>query len=114
MSTKVTHHVHTDETAATAPARRLALQTIADLSDRKLAFFHWREASEIMDNVQHKVRDYGEEDSNFEPHDAKDIDEAIDVIMAHLDHVRAIARESGARSQARIKALAVTQQGGAS
>jgi hypothetical protein len=108
-------NVSTNETAATKPARLNALQTVADLSDRKLAFFHWREADELLDKVQHDVRDYGEEDTNFQPHDADEIEDAITKIIGHLTHVAAIARESGERTRAEIKRLAAetTKEGGA-
>ena len=106
MSGELRIQLHTTETPATKPARLAAVQHIADLSDRRLAFFHWREANEALDDIQHKVRDYGDEDSAFEAHDARDIDEAVDVIIAHLEHVRAIARESGERTIAEIRRLA--------
>lgn len=114
MNEELRINLHTQETAATKPARLAAVQHIADLSDRRLAFFHWREASEKIDEIQHKVRDYGDEDSNFQEHEAKDIDEAVDVILAHLDHVRAIARESADRLRAVIKAQQPKTEGGES
>lgn len=87
-------NVHTDETPASRPARTLALQTVADLSTRKLAHFHWREASEALADVEHKIRDYGDEDSDFEPREAKEINEKLAVIEASLGHVRALVNEA--------------------
>ena len=116
MSENLAIHVTTAETATTKPARLLAIQTVADLTDRKLAFFHWREADELLDKVQHDVRDYGEEDSNFDPLDAEEIEEAIAKIVTHLEHVRAIATESGERTRAEIARQAaqkLTTEGGA-
>lgn len=98
--------VHTDETPASKPARRSALERIASLSDRALAFFHWREASEIIDSVQHKVRDYDQEDTNFQPHEAEEIAKAVPTVIEHLRHVVAIAGESGGLARAVIQAHA--------
>jgi len=113
MKSKLTMTVATKETAATKPARFLAIQTVADLSDRKLAFFHWREANELLDSIQHLVRDYGDESSNFVPHQAGEIKEAILKIVSHLGHVGAIAVESGDRTRAEIKRLAAEKGGAA-
>lgn len=116
---KLNINVSTHETSATKPARLLALQTVADLSDRRLAFFHWREASEALDALQHEVRDYGDEDSNFDPHQEEEIDEKIAKITRHLAHVTAIVTESAERTRAEIKRLAAetaakVEKGGAS
>lgn len=114
MPQKLDVHIVTTETAATKPARHLAMQTVADLSDRRLAFFHWREASETLADIEHKVRDYGEEDSPFDLSDAQEIDEAIAAIEKHLFHVRSITAESATRTKLALPAGSQPEDGGAS
>jgi gamma-glutamyl phosphate reductase len=111
---KLTTTIHTQESPATEPARINALRFVADLSDRKLAFFHFREAQELLGSIEYKVRDFDDEASNFQPHEADDIEHAIAYIEQHLTHVRAIATESSARVTAAVKALQPSKEGGAS
>lgn len=104
--TPVRTTVHTQETPATKPARTAALGRIASLSDRALAFFHWREANELVDTIQHKVRDYDAEKSNFQPHEAEEIAQLVPSVIEHLQHVVAIATESGGLTRDVIRAAA--------
>lgn len=103
-------HVHTCETLATAPARFLALQNIASLSDRELAFFHWRAAQELLEGMQHKIRDYDDECSTIQPFEYEHIGTAAHKISQHLVHVVAIAKESSDR----VKVAIQKANGGAS
>ena len=94
-------NIHTQETAATRPARSLALQTIADFTVRELAHFHWQAANELIGDLQHRIKDYGDETTPFDPGDTVEIEERVAKINKHLAHVVLIARESTDQERAR-------------
>lgn len=96
--------VNTTETEATAPARLAALQAVAELSTRQLMHFHWQKAERLLADLEHVIRDYGddEETSEIYTHEADKIEASIPALREHLDHILAMAQESHARFRAEL------------
>lgn len=104
---RLKYTVRTEETPATLPARILALQAMANLSERQLAQFHYRHASDTLDEMQHRLNDYEDETTAFDSGDAFALTISTRKVLDHLAHVIAIVRESA--GQQALPELAPTQ-----
>ncbi|MFA5263220.1 MAG: hypothetical protein WC378_05295 [Opitutaceae bacterium] len=75
-------------------ARLAAITDISNLSSRQLALHHLRAAADIINEAEPLICDYEDEDSEFSRREFLWADAAMAKLAAHIEHLRAVVRES--------------------